>query len=86
MGMVMPETLCVFAVRKKCYECGQEWDGKAFVQQPDNAEPLPGVCGACIDKQEARLQALIAAGRRKPIIVQGELPNLTRPQREPGDD
>lgn len=49
---------CLYTVAKKCYECGTEWEGKAFTPQPEGAPRLPGMCWACIAKDELRIAAL----------------------------
>lgn len=56
--MTGPIGSCVYVVAKRCYECGTEWDGKAFTAQPANAPRLPGICAACIAKSDARMAEL----------------------------
>jgi hypothetical protein len=74
--------LCVYTVRKRCYECGREWDGKAFTAQPTAAPRLPGVCSECIAKDGERVKELTARG---PTQAGDALPELVRPRR-PDDD
>lgn len=77
--MSAPIGACVYTVRKKCWECGTEWDGKAFTRQPDGAAPLPGFCDECITKDEERVREL---QKHRTHSESGEnLPALDRPRR-----
>ena len=74
----------VYVVRKQCYLCGKEWDGKSFVPQPADGPRLPGMCADCLAIEEASMQELLAQG---PVTESGKvLPPLKRPLRPPEDD
>lgn len=73
----------VHTVRKKCYQCGTEWDGNAFAEYPKDRPPLPGICKSCGDKEDAELER-IKAGRTHSESG-SELPELHRPRRATDD-
>lgn len=56
--MTGPVGSCVYTVAKKCYECGAEWDGNTFTEQPAGAPRLPGICAGCLEKDAARVAEL----------------------------
>lgn len=75
---VVGEPLALYTVEKRCYLCGTEWTGTSFVPQPPDKPRLPGMCAACVGKNETRLQELTRGG---PIETGETLPELTRPRR-----
>lgn len=78
------EPLALFPVRKKCYECGLEWEGHSFVTHPVDTPPLPGMCARCIGRESARVAALMAHGPGEAVST---MPELQPPRRaEDADD
>lgn len=69
---------CVHVVRKRCYLCGHEWDGKAFTAQPIGAKPLPGTCETCLAKDEAIVKGLTTRVREVSAIAMPELATVRR--------
>lgn len=74
----------LYTVRKRCHECGTEWDGPSFVPQPTGVPSLPGICVPCADADEARMRLLTAKDHAR--VTQLVLPELRRPVRPPDAD